>query len=68
MRGYHRIYADVDAQLLALVDDSFAHGSLRNWAVFTHTAARLCADAGRHQLDADVVHSASALLGGGVQR
>jgi type II secretory pathway predicted ATPase ExeA len=68
MRSYHPIYTDVSTDLLELVDDSFAHGSLRNWAVFTHTAARLCTDAGRDRLDPEVVRSASTLLGGGVTR
>jgi hypothetical protein len=67
MRGYHPIYAHADERLLARVDDSFAHGSLRNWAVFTHTVARLGRDTSREHLDSELVEAASALLGGGMR-
>jgi DNA transposition AAA+ family ATPase len=67
MRGYHPIYGQADERLLAQIDDTFAHGSLRNWAVFTHTVARLGRDTGREQLDKELVEAASALLGGGVR-
>jgi hypothetical protein len=30
MRGCHPIYGQADEQLLAQIDDTFAHGSLRN--------------------------------------
>ncbi|MEV4395328.1 hypothetical protein [Nonomuraea sp. NPDC049607] len=42
MRGYHPIYADADEQLLLDINDFYAHGTLRDWAAFTHTAAELC--------------------------
>lgn len=32
---YHPIYADVESELIGLVDDHFAHGNMRNWAAFT---------------------------------
>jgi len=67
MRGYHPIYAQADERLLARIDDTFAHGSLRNWAVFTHTVARLGHDTGREHLDTDLVEAASSLLGGGMR-
>ena len=41
MPPYHPIY-DRDPELLLLVDDHFAHGNLRDWAAFTHTATALC--------------------------
>jgi type II secretory pathway predicted ATPase ExeA len=61
---YHRIYLGADDELLFNVDDVFAHGSLRNWAVFTHTAADLCADAGVDRLDEAIVANSFTLLGG----
>ena len=36
--AYHPVYADVDSKLIGLVDDHFAHGNMRNWAAFTHSA------------------------------
>lgn len=49
MRRYHPIYADAAEELLLDIDDVYAHGTLRDWAVFTHTAAALAADAGRRR-------------------
>nr|BFE29688.1 hypothetical protein GCM10010200_019390 [Actinomadura rugatobispora] len=66
MRTYHAIYAPAADELLLEVDDGYGHGTLRNWAAFTQTAAMLCAESGRDQLDADVVANAYALLGGGL--
>lgn len=66
IRGYHRIYIEAADELLLDVDDIYAHGTLRDWAAFTHTAAGLCAEAGRERLDADVVANTYTLLGGGV--
>lgn len=42
--GYHPLYAAADRELLLLIDDVFAHGYFREWATFTHTAQRVCAD------------------------
>jgi len=64
MRGYHPIYAEADEALLADVDVVYGKGTLRDWAVFTHTAAALCREAGLNTLDADVAGNAYALLGG----
>lgn len=66
IRGYHPIYTEADDTLLWEVDDAYAHGMLRDWAVFTHTAAALCRETGREHLDAAVVANAYTLLGGGV--
>lgn len=65
IRGYHPIYAEAHDALLLDVDDSYAHGTLRDWAVFTHTAADLCREAGRTTLDKEAVSNAYMLLGGG---
>lgn len=65
MRAYHPIHAQTPQELLLEVDDTFAHGTLRDWASFTHTAAALCAEEGTDTLDAAVLANAYALLGGG---
>lgn len=67
MRGYHQIYREVDDTLLWEVDDSYAHGTLRDWAAFTRTAAALCRESGRPHLDAGVIANAYTLLGGGLE-
>ena len=46
-----------------LVDDRFAHGNLRDWASFTYTAAKLCADHGRDRLDEETARNALTLHG-----
>jgi type II secretory pathway predicted ATPase ExeA len=66
MRGYHSIYAEVPEELLLDIDDVYAHGNLRDWAVFTHTAAALCTEADRDTVDTAVIANACTLLGGGV--
>lgn len=65
MRAFHPVHAQAPEELLLEVDDTFAHGTLRDWASFTHTAAALCAEAGTTALDAVVLANAYALLGGG---
>ena len=66
MRGYHPVYAGAEPELLWEIDDCYAHGSLRDWAAFTHTAAGLCGASGRGVLDAAVLANAYTLLGGGL--
>ncbi len=66
MRGYHPIYAGADDTLLQGIDDTYARGSMRDWAVFTLTAAQLCADAGLTGIDTEVVTNANVLLGAGL--
>lgn len=66
MRTFHPIYAQAPDALLLDVDDTFAHGTLRDWASFTHTAAMLCAEEGLTTLDEGILANAYALLGGGV--
>jgi hypothetical protein len=62
--GFHPLYADVDLELLALVDDRFAHGYFRDWVTFTHTASRLCKELGQ-PLDEKVARAVFALHDGG---
>jgi DNA transposition AAA+ family ATPase len=66
MRGYHPIYAQADDELLRDIDDIYAHGSMRDWAVFTHTAAQLCAETHLPGVNPEVISNASLLLGGGM--
>jgi hypothetical protein len=40
--GYHPIYRDAPRELIAMVDDRYAHGCFREWASFTHSALALC--------------------------
>ena len=61
--AFHPIYHGVEAELLLLVDDHFAHGNLRDWASFTYTAAKLCADHGRDRLDEETARNAFTLHG-----
>ncbi|WP_150236378.1 ATP-binding protein [Nocardiopsis quinghaiensis] len=62
---FHPIYAGVDAQVLLDIDDFYAHGTLRDWASFTHTAAQLCAETDRGGIDTEIIANAYTLLGGG---
>ena len=62
---FHPLYRNVDIELLLLIDDRFAHGNLRDWAAFTHTAVNLCAELGRDGIDERVVRNAFTLHGGG---
>lgn len=62
---YHPLYTGVDAGLLGLIDDLFAHGNLRNWAAFTHSARRLAEETGRERLDEQIARNVFALHGGG---
>jgi hypothetical protein len=66
IRRYHPIYHGVADELLLDVDDTYAHGTLRDWAAFTHTAADLCRESGRAGVDAAIAANAYTLLGGGV--
>jgi len=63
MPAYHPIYAGTDGELLLWIDERFAHGVLRDWAAFTHTAAGLCAKQDR-VLDHAIARTALALHGG----
>jgi DNA transposition AAA+ family ATPase len=63
MGAFHPVYDGVEAELLLLVDDHFAHGNLRDWASFTFTAAKLCADNGSDRLNEEVARNTFALHG-----
>ncbi|WP_331747609.1 ATP-binding protein (plasmid) [Streptomyces sp. NBC_00853] len=67
MRRYHPIYEAAPDDLLFDVDSSYGHGTMRDWAVFTHTAASLCTEQNLTTVDEATVHNAYALLGGGLR-
>ena len=62
--AYHHIYKQIDPALIALVDDVFAHGNLRNWAAFTDSALRLKRQLGHDALDERLTRNVFALHGG----
>jgi hypothetical protein len=49
--GYHPIYQDAPAELLAMVDDRYAHGCFREWARFTHSALAFCREQNAKRVD-----------------
>lgn len=63
--AYHALYADCSPDLIAMVDDVFAHGNLRHWAAFTLSARQLAAEVGRPILDEQLARNVFALHGGG---
>ncbi|RJL23167.1 ATP-binding protein [Bailinhaonella thermotolerans] len=64
IRDYHPIYASASDALLLEIDDAYAHGTLRDWAVFTRTAVDLCREDATGHITERVAHNAYALLGG----
>jgi len=62
---FHPILAQASPDVLALVDDAFAHGNWRAWASFTHAAAGLCREHCRDQVDETIARNAIALIAGG---
>jgi type II secretory pathway predicted ATPase ExeA len=67
MRRYHPVYEGADEALLLEIEDAYGKGMLRNWAVFTHAAAGLCAKAGTGRITAEVAGNVYAKLGGGIR-
>jgi hypothetical protein len=61
--GYHRIHAEVDPELLVLINDQATNGRLRSWAAFTHTAGRICGGLGVEPNDKAIARNAIAQLG-----
>jgi hypothetical protein len=52
---FHPVYADVAAELIAEIDDSFAHGNLRDWTKFTVDAVTLMKENNLDHLTEDLV-------------
>jgi DNA transposition AAA+ family ATPase len=66
IRAFHPIYADAPEQVILFVDDYFGHGNLRNWASFTRSAAQLCREHRRANVDEEIARNVFALHGGGI--
>ncbi|HWJ49441.1 MAG TPA: hypothetical protein VNR42_00380, partial [Solirubrobacteraceae bacterium] len=63
--GYHPIYRDASPELIAMVDDRYAHGGFREWASFTHSALALCHDQSREVLTEPLARAVLELHAGG---
>ena len=63
--GYHPLYQTVDPELIAWIDDVFAHGNLRHWAAFTLSATAVAQEAGRPGLNEQIARNVFALHAGG---
>lgn len=61
---YHPLYEHAPIELLALIDDVFAHGFFRDWASFTRSAQQLC-DEREPRLDEPLARAVFALHNGG---
>jgi type II secretory pathway predicted ATPase ExeA len=61
---YHSLYADLDRELLLLIDDCFAHGNFRNWASFTAAASDLMAEFDLPKLNEGIARNVFGLYGG----
>ena len=63
--GYHPIYRDASPELIAMVDDRYAHGCFRAWASFTHGALALCQEQNATGLTEPIVRAVLELHAGG---
>ena len=62
---YHPIYAEIDPELLILINDKAGNGRMRNWAAFTATAASICRTAGSDGVSEAIARAALTQLGTG---
>jgi len=63
--GYHPVYQDASADLLAMVDDRYAHGCFREWASFTHSALAFCHEQNNPTLTEPIARAVLELHAGG---
>lgn len=63
--GYHPIYQNTPADLLAMVDDRYAHGCFREWASFTHSALAFCHEPNTGVLTEPIARAVLELHAGG---
>jgi hypothetical protein len=63
--GYHAIYQHAPADLIAMVDDRYAHGCFREWASFTHSALALSDEQNAATLTEPVARAVLELHAGG---
>jgi DNA transposition AAA+ family ATPase len=61
--SYHAIYSGVSDDLVASIDRRAAHGRLRAWARFTHTAATICETVGADRIDDNITDAALTQIG-----
>jgi hypothetical protein len=63
--GYHRIYQNPLGELIAMVDDRYAHGCFREWASFTHSALTLSREQNATVLTESLARAVLELHAGG---
>jgi hypothetical protein len=63
--AYHPLYQGAAPELLALVDDRYAHGCFREWASFTHSALALCHEQHATDLSEEIARAVLELHAGG---
>jgi hypothetical protein len=63
--GYHPIYQHAAGDLLAMVDDCYAHGCFREWASFTHSALAFCHEQSTAMLTEPIARAVLELHAGG---
>jgi AAA domain len=63
MPTFHPVYKAASEELLLLIDRTFAHGLLRDWAGITKTLTKLMHRLGQHKLSERTIHSALAKHG-----
>jgi hypothetical protein len=63
--GYHPIYRDAPGELIAMIDDRYAHGCFREWASFTHGALALCREQNATVLTEPLARAVLELHAGG---
>lgn len=62
--AYHRLYRDAPRELLALIDDRYAHGCFREWASFTHSALAVCRERRAPALNEEITRAVLELHAG----
>lgn len=63
--AYHPLYRHAAPELLALVDDRYAHGCFREWASFTHSTLALCHERPAPELTEEIARAVLELHAGG---
>jgi len=63
--AHHSLYRDAAPELLALIDDRYAHGCFREWASFTHSALALCGERNARVMTDEIARAVLELHAGG---
>ncbi|MDR7276002.1 ATP-binding protein [Catenuloplanes atrovinosus] len=61
MRAYHPLYRDADDDLITYVDESYANGQWRSWAIFSFNAVEVAQRVGRSHIDWEIVENTFAM-------